>query len=159
MKPKRRVMCPDCNRQKMFFETERKANDFIRWNGGDLAHGNDTLRAYYCPSCCGWHISHHEHQERYDRQTESMIDAYHRLVHRRGASRIDKLLTSEGQDIARRAAEIFRDLPDDIRNAQEKLRVKNAIGKYFSQAGIKDPNGHLRHEIYRLWRLHTKQNR
>lgn len=30
MKPKNRVMCPDCGRSKMLFETETKANNFIK---------------------------------------------------------------------------------------------------------------------------------
>ncbi len=73
MRPKHRVWCPDCQRPKMLFETERKAQDFIQWNGDDMEYGADTLRAYYCPACCGWHISHRGHRSWYDRQTEQMI--------------------------------------------------------------------------------------
>lgn len=80
MKPKNRIWCPDCGRPKMLFKTERKAQDFIRWNGGDMKYGGDKLRAYYCPSCCGWHISHHRHMERYDRQTDQLLGAYRRRV-------------------------------------------------------------------------------
>ena len=152
MKPKRRVMCPDCHRPKMLFETERKANDFIRWNADSMEYGSETLRAYYCPSCCGWHISHHEHQERYEQQTDRLIDAYHRRIKKHGATRIDKLLTNEGERTARRAAEIWKDLPVDIRLAQDKSRVKRLLTKYFEQNGIDDTAGQLRGEIYRLWR-------
>ena len=136
----------------MLFETERKANDFIRWNADSMEYGSDTLRAYYCPSCCGWHISHHEHQERYEQQTDRLIDAYHRRIKKHGATRIDKLLTNEGERTARRAAEIWKDLPVDIRLAQDKSRVKRLLTKYFEQNGIDDTAGQLRGEIYRLWR-------
>jgi ssDNA-binding Zn-finger/Zn-ribbon topoisomerase 1 len=34
MKPTRnRVMCPDCGKAKMLFESEKKAKRFIEWNG------------------------------------------------------------------------------------------------------------------------------
>ena len=65
MKPKRRIYCPDCGKPKMLFETERKAQDFIRWNSDDMGAHGDELRAYYCPSCCGWHVSHKKHREDY----------------------------------------------------------------------------------------------
>ena len=59
MKPTRnRVMCPDCWRLKMLFKTRKKAINFIKWNKDELEYGSETLRAYYCPKCCGWHISH-----------------------------------------------------------------------------------------------------
>ena len=32
VKPKNRVWCPDCMRPKMKFETEKQAQDFIKWN-------------------------------------------------------------------------------------------------------------------------------
>ena len=150
MKPKRRVMCPDCMRPKMLFETERKAQDFIRWNASSMEYGGDTLRAYYCPACCGWHISHHWHKERYDRQTDQLIDAYHRRVKK--GTRIDKLLTDEGERIVREALEIFRNLPENVRNAQDKSKVKRGIRKYCHENNIDDSNGQLRCEIYRLWR-------
>ncbi len=59
MKPTRnRVMCPDCWRLKMLFKTRKKAINFIKWNRDELEYGGETLRAYYCRACCGWHISH-----------------------------------------------------------------------------------------------------
>ena len=77
MKPTRnRVMCPDCGRAKMLFETEEKAQRFIEWNGRDMPFGGDRLRPYYCPACCGWHISHLEHKDDYDGRTERLINEY-----------------------------------------------------------------------------------
>jgi len=51
-------MCPACWRPKMLFNTKRKALNFIKWNKDELEYGGETLRAYYCKYCCGWHISH-----------------------------------------------------------------------------------------------------
>ena len=59
MKPtKNRVWCPDCWRLKMLFKTRKKAINSIKWNKDELEYGGETLRAYYCRACCGWHISH-----------------------------------------------------------------------------------------------------
>lgn len=76
MKPTRnRVMCPDCGRAKMLFKTKEKAQRFIDWNRQDIWNG-DRLRPYYCPACCGWHISHMEHKEEYEGRTDRMIEEY-----------------------------------------------------------------------------------
>ena len=75
MKPKNRVFCPDCGRQKMVFESERKAQDFIRWNSGEIPGGN-RLHPYYCKACCGWHISHVEHREEYDSRMDERLSVY-----------------------------------------------------------------------------------
>lgn len=53
-----KVFCPRCNHTKQLFESETKANLFIKYNANDLKYGGDTLRAYYCSSCLGWHITH-----------------------------------------------------------------------------------------------------
>lgn len=74
-KPKNRIFCPDCGKQKMLFESESKANSFIKWNKDSLING-DKLRAYYCPACCGWHISHQKYHKDMDGRTDKLIEAY-----------------------------------------------------------------------------------
>lgn len=74
-KPKNRIMCPDCGRPKMLFETESKAKNFIKFNGSDVEYRGE-LRTYYCPACAGYHISSKEHKKNYDSQTDRLIDAY-----------------------------------------------------------------------------------
>lgn len=80
MKPTRnRVMCPDCGKAKMLFESEKKAKRFIEWNGEELPYGGDSLRPYYCPACCGWHISHHRYTTYYEGRTDEMIENYYKV--------------------------------------------------------------------------------
>lgn len=74
-KPKNRIMCPDCGRQKILFESEAKANSFIKWNKDNIENG-DKLRAYYCPACCGWHISHQKYHKDMEGRTDKLIEAY-----------------------------------------------------------------------------------
>jgi hypothetical protein len=76
MKPTRnRVVCPDCGRAKMLFESKEKAQRFIDFNGKNMKHG-DRLRPYYCPACCGYHISHMEYSDEYEGRTERLINEY-----------------------------------------------------------------------------------
>lgn len=56
VKPKNRVFCPDCKRQKMKFDTEKQARNFIKWNRENF---DDKIpsRIYWCEACCGYHIT------------------------------------------------------------------------------------------------------
>ena len=76
-KPKNRVLCPDCGREKMLFETEKKANLFIEYNWELLTDNKDKLRIYYCPACCGYHISSHKYKGD-NRNTERLINNYNK---------------------------------------------------------------------------------
>ena len=143
-------MCPDCGRQKMLFETERKANDFIRWNGGDMEHG-DELRSYYCPSCCGWHISHHRHSKTYDSRTDNLIGAYNRV--RKGMPRMERLIA----DYNARAALIYDQMPDHVRDAMHKSAVRKYLSDYFVEHGIDDKSGTLRGIIYKIWETKSRR--
>ena len=75
MKPKNRVMCPDCGRQKMLFETKEKAMNFIKFNGDEISNGK-KIRWYYCPACCGYHITSKPYSKKYEGRTDKLIDAY-----------------------------------------------------------------------------------
>lgn len=75
MKPKNRILCPDCGKPKILFESENKANNFIKFNASEIPHG-DKLRSYYCPACCGWHVSSHEYNG--INKTEILLYKYHK---------------------------------------------------------------------------------
>mgnify|MGYP001588486806 CR=1 FL=1 len=58
MKPtKNKVFCKDCERTKMLFETEKKAETFIKFNKEEIQKesGYSPQRSYYCLFCDGWH--------------------------------------------------------------------------------------------------------
>ena len=59
----------------MLFESEAKAINFIKWNKDNIK-GGDQLRAYYCPACCGWHISHQKYSKNMEGRTDKLIEAY-----------------------------------------------------------------------------------
>ena len=80
---KNRIFCPDCGRAKMLFETEKQANNFLKFNMDAVnPDGSRTMRVYYCPACCGYHISSHEYTGKNDK-TDKLIEAYHRDVESR----------------------------------------------------------------------------
>lgn len=63
MKPtKNRVFCNDCKRLKMLFETEKKANTFIKFNSEEIEDetGIRPGRSYFCILCNGWHVTSKE---------------------------------------------------------------------------------------------------
>ena len=155
MKPSKRIMCPDCGRPKMLFETERKANGFIRWNGDELhVPEGCELRAYYCPSCCGWHISHQRHRMSYDQQTDNLIGAFERS--RTSVSRIDRLINKdlfeqEQRKLEEKAQRVYDDIPEEIKGVGKKSGIKRLLDGYFVGNGIYDRSGRLRCEVYRLF--------
>lgn len=60
MKPtKNKIFCNDCGRVKMLFETEKKANNFIKFNKEEIEmeSGVAPQRSYFCLFCGGWHIT------------------------------------------------------------------------------------------------------
>ena len=82
MKPtKNRVFCPECGRAKMLFQTEKKAEGFIRFNGDDIPIPEGcTLRTYYCMACGGWHITHKRYRPNYGQFTENVIEQYREMM-------------------------------------------------------------------------------
>ena len=150
MKPKNRVMCPDCGYKKILFETEAKALTFIKFNGDEIdSHGN-VLRPYFCPACGGYHISSHKHKEKYDKQTDNLIDAYKRSV-KNGELKLPSVKEDIEQEAKRLAdsvnldefegkgalkkymrKEFFEGYPDTPRTEILKCRVRTIVYQRFA---------------------------
>ena len=98
MKPtKNRVFCKDCGRVKMLFETEMKADNFIRFNSEDieLERGYSPNRSYYCIFCNGWHITSNKESVNIKSKTEKIVELYkkykeEKLLKRKGKVEIGK---------------------------------------------------------------------
>ena len=153
MKPtKNRVMCPDCRKPKMLFETERKALDHIKWNSEGMEYGADSMRAYYCPSCCGWHITHKRHKDSYDHHTEELISDYKKSVSAGKRMKIDRILNRQ-YDI-KDAERIFGLIPEEA--LVSKKKVRGWLTQYFMETGTDERQcGQLRCEIYKIWGSYT----
>lgn len=60
MKPTRnRFYCPACNKPKMQFATQKKAERFLLFNAEEILQesGRCPVRAYYCDACASWHTT------------------------------------------------------------------------------------------------------
>ena len=75
-----RVVCPICGRKKLLFETEKKALRYLEFNGEAIQREGETLRAYYCEGCGGWHITSKPYKPSYDNMAQNLIDAYEKGI-------------------------------------------------------------------------------
>lgn len=69
MKPiKNRFHCIYSGRVKMLFKTEKKANNFMKFNNDTIEseNGYKPVRAYFCICCNGWHLTS---KQRFERNT------------------------------------------------------------------------------------------
>lgn len=154
-KPKNnRVMCPDCGRAKMLFESESKAKNFIKWNGGDIDTHGGELRPYYCPACCGWHISSKPHVEQYDHRTETLIGAYNRSVSTRlklkGVKGI--ALGMHNYYLYKIADDVWNYIPKGAKDSGNKKEIKQCISQYLAEHGIEENDGgNMRTKVYARW--------
>lgn len=80
MKPKNRVFCYECQRPKMLFETEKKAQMFIKFNADNIGDGTGKkpTRAYFCEACGGWHITSRKYITTNISKTDEVIEAYNK---------------------------------------------------------------------------------
>jgi hypothetical protein len=79
MKPtKNRVYCRDSGRIKMLFETEKKANTFIKFNSEEMESesGYSPVRSYYCILCNGWHVTSKKNAFKMKSKTEIILEQY-----------------------------------------------------------------------------------
>ena len=79
MKPsKNKIFCRDCGKQKQVFETEKKADNFIKFNSNDieLESGYAPKRSYFCVACGAWHITSNENEFQGKSFTEKVLEKY-----------------------------------------------------------------------------------
>lgn len=78
MRPKNRVFCNLAGRPKMLFETEEKALRFLKFNTNnedDWKKHKVPIRAYYCSSCMGWHLTSHRNYNKTLEDDEKYISS------------------------------------------------------------------------------------
>ena len=89
MKPTRnKIFCYGCRKHKMLFETQSKADNFIRYNSEGILeeNGKAPVRSYYCEICGGYHVTSNPSSEvgerlnQRDRQLIQNIAAYRKDI-------------------------------------------------------------------------------
>ena len=144
MKPKNnRPICPDCGRPKLLFETEKKALNFIKFNGEEILRDEQTtddLRAYYCPSCCGWHITSKPYKKTYEHRTDRLIERYRKEKANKTFVWALKLSNDE----------IIKDIKENAQkeNVSSKKQFKKWLDTYFANHNYtKQQECEIRHQI------------
>jgi len=63
----------------MLFETEKKANNFIKFNSEEIEEesGFKPERSYFCIACNGWHVTHHKEDLSFKSITEKFFGSSH----------------------------------------------------------------------------------
>jgi len=107
-KPTNRVFCLDCGRPKLLFKTEEKANRFIKRCGPNINTYGGELRAYWCPTCLGYHTTHVDYDEKYDKRSR------------------------ERERVSKRILELKRLSGEKFRNAVKLQELEEVINKYLS---------------------------
>ena len=131
MKPtKNRVMCPECFKQKMLFETQKEADAFIKWNGEDIDTNGGELRSYYCPACGGWHISSKPHKVAYDHTTENLINRFEKM---KETTKKPLKIPVDVSGVPTIIQTIIDELPKEIDN---KKALRKYLTEYFAIKGI-----------------------
>lgn len=142
-------MCPDCGRAKMLFESEAKANNFIKFNGDDIDSGENGLRSYYCKACGGYHITSKPFNEKYNHSTDKLIKAYEKDTILNNAQTVP---LPEMSDLARK---IIETLP---RRVNSKTKLRKYLTEYFADnVTFETPKDErkLRGELYRILKSGT----
>lgn len=60
-----KIFCYGCRKHKMLFETQAKADNFIRYNSENILEekGKAPVRSYYCEMCGGYHVTSNPSEE------------------------------------------------------------------------------------------------
>ena len=147
MKPKNRIFCADCGKAKMLFETEKKAQNFIKFNGQDILRDGQTIdqiRVYYCPSCCGYHITSKPFKETYNHNTERLLKEYKQ-------SKANKAFLNA---LKYTDDEVTKDIQKQAQRASitSKKGLRRFITEYFAQHTqyTKQQQDDIRHKIYQM---------
>ena len=141
---KNRVMCPECFKAKMLFETQKQADNFIKWNGEDIDTHGGVLRSYYCQSCGGWHISSKPYKPVYEHNTENLIERY----------RKDKKNDIDTTLLQTEVEKLFGKLVEETPTFENpsKRFLKDYLDAYINQYKIELPKSgvdEFRHLVYK----------
>ena len=120
----------------MLFKTEKEANTFLKFNMNEVnPDGKREMRVYYCPACCGYHISSHNYKG--GNRTEKLIAAYKKDLEKGHGTDIvavcDLLnaMREKGLETRKEVNAFLRDKTGFTQSTLDKVRQK-----YYKEKGI-----------------------
>lgn len=100
----------------MIFETETKANTFIKFNSDEIAResGYAPVRAYHCLACNAWHLTSSREVKNLPNKTELAIAAFSQAKVQKAEQ---KVKNSERREAAREKLHII--IQDTLKTIEE----------------------------------------
>lgn len=91
-KPVKTYYCHEAGKKKMRFETEKKADNFIKFNSEEIEeeNGKAPIRSYYCRFCCAWHVTSNPNVDRCEAIAERKIEIIDEVINQKKNSRKNK---------------------------------------------------------------------
>ena len=88
----------------MLFETEKKAQLFMKFNNEEITaeNGYAPARAYFCESCGGWHLTHFAEAQEGPSKTEKVIE---QMIEHQNATREISMMQKEKRKAAQKENE------------------------------------------------------
>ena len=120
MKPtKNQFFCSDCSKIKMRFETEDKANRFLKFNANEIEEetGLRPERSYHCIACDSWHITSKKEVWNIKSKSEVVIEKYKQYKEEKKQNKT-KIIANQRE---------FRKI-EDIKK-QENINIKEQTDK------------------------------
>lgn len=130
MKPtKNWQFCYDCGKNKILFETEQKANNFIKFNANEILEetGIAPTRSYYCIACGGYHVTHKNDALNIKSKSEVVIEKYEYELHKKNV-KIQVNITNKYnlvKEEQKKLKELLYEIFSDIEIAKKMIQNKN----------------------------------
>ena len=123
MKPTKNIFfCLDSNKNKMRFETEKKALNFIKFNSQEIKieNGKAPTRCYFCIACNSYHVTSNKIDYKIKSKTEQILEQYNKDINKKTHKEIQKQQQLEQEQ------QLLNDLLLEIHQDIKKLRhLKN----------------------------------
>ena len=136
MKPsKNKIFCRDCGKQKQVFETEKKADNFIKFNSNDieLENGYAPKRSYFCIACGAWHITSNENEFQGKSFTEKVLEKY--TIKREINQKLQIIESQKKQEINQKLLIIENKINDLLKKqyGNDNLKYKEILNYAFNE--------------------------
>lgn len=147
MKPiKSRIYCPECGRQKILFETEKKALNFIKFNSEEIEEesGRAPIRAYYCEFCGGWHVTSSTHYSESKTSANAFIKAYNQDIQttpiKSEEASLEEQIQKQVDNIIEVLQKLSYDVVQGIYTKEQAMEMTTELWDFFKIYVYKKPN-------------------
>lgn len=147
MKPiKSRIYCPECGRQKILFETEKKALNFIKFNSEEIEEesGRAPIRTYYCEFCGGWHVTSSTHYSESKTSANAFIKAYNQDIQitsiKSEEASLEEQIQKQVDSIIEVLQKLSYDVVQGIYTKEQAMKMTTELWDFFKVYVYKKPN-------------------